>query len=349
MDSFLIVKTSSIGDVIQTFPVLEYLRYRFPAARIDWVVEKNCAPLLAAHPLLDQVIPIDTHKWRKRLFHPETWREIKSLKKTLSKTPYDLLFDLQGNTKSALVTGWAKAKEKVGFGRHTVSEVPNLFVTQTRFEAPLNSDVRVRYLSLVQQRLGDRDSFSGKGITLLLTEAEKLRLETILSHPALKRSPLFMVASGSKWQNKRLEEDTLLAFLQLVDQQSHPAFIFIWGNEEERKSAERLHSCFPGRSVALGQLSLPLWQALMCRMERVIAMDSAALHLCATTPVPSFSVFGPSLASVFKPTGAQHRAVQGSCPYGKTFKERCPILRTCPTGACMRTLTPQQLFHSWLE
>jgi heptosyltransferase I len=63
--SILIVKTSAIGDVIQTFPVLEYLRRKFPEAKIDWVVEEGIAPLLYAHPQIGEVITIRSKVWRK--------------------------------------------------------------------------------------------------------------------------------------------------------------------------------------------------------------------------------------------------------------------------------------------
>jgi heptosyltransferase-1 len=74
-------------------------------------------------------------------------------------------------------------------------------------------------------------------------------------------------------------------------------------------------------------------------------MDSATLHLCGTTSTPSFSLFGPSSASIYKPLGEHHVAFQGSCPYGRTFVKRCPILRTCKTGACMKDLTAKRIFQ----
>jgi heptosyltransferase-1 len=80
-------------------------------------------------------------------------------------------------------------------------------------------------------------------------------------------------------------------------------------------------------------------------MDCVIAMDSAALHLCGTTLTPSFSVFGPSAASIYKPLGSQHTHVQGFCPYKQEFIQRCPLLRTCKTGACIKNLQAEELFQ----
>ena len=128
-----------------------------------------------------------------------------------------------------------------------------------------------------------------------------------------------------------------------------PLFLFIFGNEEEKRIAESLDVHFNERSIPVGDLSLPLWQALMWEMDGVIAVDSAALHLCGTTQTPSFSVFGPTLPSYFKPMEPRHVAVHGSCPYGRTFSSQCPVLRTCATGACIRQLPADELFHSFKE
>src|SRR3989338_583040 len=98
----LLVRTSAIGDVIQTFPVLEYLHRTYPQAKIDWVVEQPIAPLLEQLRIkgfspLHRVLVIDTKRWRKNIF----LREIKAFYSLLRAVHYDLVFDCQGNTKSA--------------------------------------------------------------------------------------------------------------------------------------------------------------------------------------------------------------------------------------------------------
>jgi heptosyltransferase-1 len=339
MKSILIVKTSAIGDVIQTFPVLEYLRRRFPHARIDWAVESGCAALLSAHPLLDNVLCLDSRSWRKAPLSGQTWADVRAFRQQLVQETYDVLFDLQGNSKSAFVTALAKAKHKVGFGWKTVAEKPNLLVTHKRIEVPKTLNVYERYLTLVQTYLEDQEPFVPQGVELRLTEEEKGRLENLVP----TEGPRLMVAFGSKWRNKQLEEETLKQFVQLLAQEMNPSFVFIFGDAEEKRVADRLADNVRGQAV--GDLSLPLWQALMNRMDGVIAMDSAALHLCATTKTPTFSLFGPSSAEIYKPPGDHHHALQGACPYKRAFSQRCPILRTCPTGACLRTLSAQRILE----
>lgn len=349
MKSILIVKTSSIGDVIHTFGVLGYLRERFPRARIDWVVEKSCADLLRAHPLVDTALVVDTRAWRRTPFSKQTREEVSAFSNLLRTEEYDLLIDLQGNSKSALITLLAKAKDKVGFDWKSLPEKPNWFVLNKRYPALKNAGVRLRYLNLVQSYFQDPKSFAESPHLLKISEGEDLRLKEILSKPALSHSKKLMVAFGSKWKNKQLSEETLFEFVSKIAQEPALSLIFIWGSKEEKEVADKLAAAFPEKSTSVGELSLNLWQALMNEMTGVIAMDSAALHLCGTSLAPSFSVFGASSSSYYKPEGDKHGAYQGACPYGRTFEKRCPILRTCSTGACIRSLSAEPLYRAFLS
>ena len=342
MQSILIVKTSAIGDVIQTFPVLHYLRARFPEAEIDWVAERSIVPLLKAHPLLSQVIPIDTRRWRKEPFSQETRLAFSQFKGQLRKKRYDVLFDLQGNAKSAVVTLCANANTKVGYSWRSVREKCNLFATNQRIYVPSDGNIRSKYLRLVQSYYGDEKPFEFHGVRLLLNEEEQKRLEATSVHV-----PTLMVCFGSKWQNKQLDPTSWLQFLTRLSQERPISFLFIYGDEREKAQAEEFASHFPDRSQVVGELSLPLWQALMWKVEAVLAVDSAALHLCGTTATPSFSVFGPSLSTIYKPLEERHASFQGTCPYGLTFPQRCPKLRTCKTGACIRSLNGDVLFDAF--
>lgn len=345
MNSILIVKTSSIGDVIQTFPVLDYLRLKYPSARIDWVVEKGCSQLLRSNPQLSNIHEIDTRRWRTSLFTKKVWQEIGHLMRQLRLQKYDLLIDLQGNCKSALVTLIARADVKVGFDWSTVAEKPNWFVTSHHYKTTGN--VRERYLNLIKAHLQDGGLFLIPPVELKLSLVEQTHLQEIVKN--LQGSLHLMVCFGSKWKNKQLKPETLVQLLKKIEGYINPFFVFIWASEQEKKFADSLTEIFPHQSVSVGDLSLNLWQALMAKMDGVFSVDSAALHLCATTMTPSFSVFGPSAASYYAPQHSKHAAYQGKCPYHRSFAKRCPLLRSCPTGACLHDLTVEELFASFMR
>jgi heptosyltransferase-1 len=344
------VKTSSLGDIIHAFPVIDYLKHRFPSATIDWVVEEPFAPILEAHPAISNVLKIDTKQWRKSWWKRKSLASFSNFRHLLQKHEYDLVVDLQGNTKSAFVTYLSRSLTKVGFGWKTVPEKSNLLFTTHRYNPEGGRNIREDYVNILQQHYADSTSFISSGVPLQLSEKEKDKGNAVLASTLLlKDQKRVMVCPGSHWPNKQVQTDVLADFLHLLRPYLNCNFVFVWGSEKEKKSVDYLHHEFAEHSLILDRLSIPLLQNIMGHMHCVIAMDSLPLHLAATIGVSTFSIFGPSLAEKYKPVGEQHQAWQGSCPYGKTFVKRCPILRTCTTGACIRHTAGKTLFKAFKE
>ncbi len=344
----LIVKTSSLGDIVHTFPVVAYLKQRQHNAIVDWVVEVGCASLPEAHPDIHRVHRVDIKRWRRDIWQKGTWQEIGSLRKQLLEGQYDVVFDLQGNTKSAMVTTITPCRDKVGFSYHNVSEWPNLFATNKRFRLPPGQNIRSDYLHIVKSYFGDTTPFLDSGVILRIDDDNKRIVRDILASPQLHQRQKVLVCPGSIWRNKCLPPEPLLELLQKVQAESGCGYLMAWGNDGERSEVEKLADALP-HSLVIPRLSLPALQNLMGGVDLVVAMDSLPLHLAATTPTPTFSLFGPSAAAKYKPEGVQHRAFQGCCPYGRSFDKRCPVLRTCPTGACLREQTVEELFAAFQQ
>ncbi len=322
----LIVKTSSLGDIVQSFPVLDYLRKKFPEAQIDWLVDASCAELLRANKQVSRVITFDKKNWRKEVF-----KQFFELKKQLKQTRYDLLFDLQGNIKSGFLTMMARAKVKVGFGFKTVREWPNVFFTTARINPPKGKNIREDYLGVVQGYFKDEKPHIFHPELLHLEPLQQQKLHELFNEG---QKPT-LVCPFSRWSNKCLSEKDLVSVLQELD--AGPYWI-IWGSQKERESALKISQHLP-KSVVLERLSLAVLQHVMARSKLVISMDSLALHLCATTSTPVLSFFGPSLAAKFAPQGQNSCSIQGKCPYEVRFEKTCPKLRSCGTGSCLKSIT----------
>jgi heptosyltransferase I len=347
LDKILIIKTSSLGDIVQAFPALEYLAGKCPQASIDWVVEAPYAELLKAHPCVHSVIQIHTQKWRRSLFSSSTWYEMAALRRQLRVQEYDAVFDLQGNMKSGMVLSQVRSRCKVGFGRKNVSEWPNLLFSTHKVEVTPHQNVRQEYLALAGSFFHETPYWEAGKQLLRLSDEQANRVELLLAGAP---SPKVMVCAGSAWKNKQLPAQTLIAFLRRVQQDLKCHFLLMWGSEAERAAAQQMQSALAEHASVVERLSLPLLQHLMHGCALVIAMDSLPLHLAGTTGTPTYSVFGASSAAKYNPLGEKHAAFQGSCPYGKKFERRCPILRTCATGACIRTLEAEVLhdhFSAW--
>lgn len=328
---YLIVKTSAFGDIVQSYAVLEYLKERDPNCQIDWVVERRMADIVSNHPLVDRTILIDTHAWRKNL--KNSLSDMKSAISNIRETRYDALFDLQSNVKSSLITLFAHAKDKVGFGFKTAHESMSSLVLSKKYNPPKGLNIREEYLYIVQSYFSDFTAVQPKTL---------LKVEKTLSIPSAN----WMVCPGSNWKNKQLTLETLTSFLEKCKVQYRPTYLFLCGSDDEKRVATLLMEKFPG-SELLFRPNLAELQNIMASMQIVISMDSLPLHFAATANVPTFSFFGPSSARKYAPHGALHGTFQGSCPYGETFEKRCTKLRTCPTGACLRSADSERLFQQF--
>ena len=345
----LIIKTSSLGDIIQAFPVLDYFHTYYPDAQIDWVVEKPFSELIEAHPYVHQVFTIQTKKWKKQGFlKSHTRREIQECARDLHLQSYDRVFDLQGNIKSGLVTAIARAPIKVGFGYASVPESPNILFTNHRFNPPQGQNIREDYLFLVQSAMKNFKT-AENGVMLRISEEEEVKVLNLLRHPNLRHGKKIMVCCGSNWVNKQLKPETLGIFLESIQKELNSSFLFVWGSQEEKNIVEELTNKFPTSSLVAEKLALPTLQNVMAKMDLVISMDSLPLHLAGTTSTPTYSIFGPSLAHKYKPVGMHHESFQGICPYDKQFVKRCPLLRTCATGSCMRDVEAKKLFDHFMD
>ncbi len=339
IENILIVKTSSLGDVIQCFPALDCLRHLFPNSAIDWVVEKPFAPILQAHPHIRHVREIDTKKWRRAPFRAAHLKEARLFWRALRQIDYDLSIDFQGNCKSGLLMGMARSRKKIGFGKSSVSEWPNLLFTNKKIDVETGNPISEQYVELASETFPGKKVKASSQVHLTISEKESNWIEQ-----QIRGRFRVMVCTGSNWENKRLALDTWKHFLQRVEKKWSPMFYFVWKTAGERREVKMLESCFPSRFVRLPRMSLPVWQRMISKMHLLFSVDSSALHLAATTQTPTYSFFGPSSPAIYKPFGKQHRFYQGKCPYEKAFIKRCPKLRTCASGACLKNARAEQLF-----
>ena len=104
----LLVKTSSLGDVIHNLPVVSDLLRRVQNPVIDWCVEENFAAIPRLHPGVSRILPVAVRRWRKNLLSADTWREMKAFRDRLRSGEYDVVLDTQGLVKSAFIAGQAR-------------------------------------------------------------------------------------------------------------------------------------------------------------------------------------------------------------------------------------------------
>lgn len=321
-----LVKMSALGDILQVAFVIRHLKKYQPDIIITWVVEKKFQDLIEALDLVDDICPFEGSLLKKSFLL--SVQELYCVYKHLKKRPIDYLIDFQGNCKSGLIDLLCRSKNKVGFDKNAVAEFPNLLATNIQVPVKSCSSAIVQYFTLVKTIFPNIPDMS------------------ICEKKIAFINPRIMVCFGSNWINKTLSFDQLERFLDQIHKRYQPEFFLAVGSEKDLEEAKGIQKLFSKVEI-LYKPSWKQWIHSMKTMDFVVSADSCALHLAGFLDIPSFSYFGPSSARVYKPLGSFHHSFQGECPYKKAWIKRCPLLRSCKTGACLKMASSEELFQAF--
>lgn len=339
----LIIKTSSFGDIVQSLPVAAALKKNIENCQIDWVVESRCAELIQSVPTVSNVIIADTRRWKKRPFSRKTWNEVRSVVRKLRLTEYDLVIDLQGNVKSSLIALFVHADKKLGFGFKSAPEWIHPLFMDSHINPSAQLPQVEQYLEFA--RAVTKTTCIVEPTVLESDLAEREMIEEYLG--TLPNKPKVMVAFGTAQMSKTLSTDQWIDLLQKIRAKTDCYFIINYGTPKEHQEAQVIQQALKNASSAIGCLPIATWQYLMTRTEALLCVDSFALHLASLAGVHTFSLFGPSSAKNYAPSGPMHMSIQGKCPYLITFQKRCPNLRSCPTSACTKEMNLRQVANQF--
>ncbi|HLA35791.1 MAG TPA: lipopolysaccharide heptosyltransferase I [Rhodocyclaceae bacterium] len=277
MQKILLIRMSSMGDIIHNFPALTELRAHFPAARIDWVVEEAFVGLAGLHPGVDQIVPFALRRWRKKLWDSGNLREIRCFRQTLAAAQYDVAIDSQGLLKSVLVGKLSRAT-LVGYSRKTVRDpLASLFYDRRYDIAPVHVIERNRRIAGCA--LGyEPDGAFDYGIR-----------PPMLTLPWLPSRPFVVCLTATARDAKLWPEAHWIALGRwLLDRGLCP--LFPWGSELERERSQRLVAALPG-SVAPPRFSLVEAARMLVDARLAIGVDTGLMHLAAALDTPTVGIF----------------------------------------------------------
>ncbi|MFK4232489.1 lipopolysaccharide heptosyltransferase I [Pseudomonas guariconensis] len=335
----LIIKTSSLGDVIHTLPAVTDAAHAIPGIRFDWVVEEGFAEIPSWHPAVDQVIPVAIRRWRKNLWQTIKSGEWKAFKQRLRAQKYDLVIDAQGLVKSAWLTryvkapvagldrysareGWASRfydrRLSVAVGQHAVERVRQLFALALAYDLP-------------------------EGIGRYGLDLDRLQLP-----PA---APYVMFLHGTTWATKHWPEAYWRELAERLGRRNLQVRL-PWGNPAEKARAERIAQGLKNCEV-LPKLNLAGVARVLAAAKACVAVDTGLGHLAAALDVPTISLFGPTNPGL---TGAYGRVqvhqasdfpcapcLQKKCTYKPSAEDlrRFDLKREWPL--CFTRLNPEHV------
>ncbi len=319
----LIIKTSSLADIVHALPVLDFLHKASPGIEIDWVVEECFADMLIGNPLINRVITVEAKKWRSKLFSLSTWREISLLKADLAAAGYNIVFDLQGDLKSGLITKYSVCSRRYGFDADAVKEAANLRFTTN--QVPLRKQdqhATDRLLRVVSVPFGKDYSGMKLSVDIAANAEEDKAAELFLS--TLLDGLVFMFHPATSYETGQWSEKGWIELgKELIEIYPDATIIVSWNSEKERTAAETIARGI-GRHVKLMQsLSIKELIAILKKVDLVFSGDAAPLHIAAAVGTPTVSFYRATNGKLQGPRGEIHRTVQSQLSCAKCYKQTC--------------------------
>ncbi|WFP65449.1 lipopolysaccharide heptosyltransferase I [Mesorhizobium sp. WSM4904] len=274
----LIVKTSSMGDVIHTFPAVEDALRNRPDISLDWCVEEAFAGIVALHPAIKSIHKVAIRRWRRKPFDGGTWREMAGLRHALRTAHYDLVLDAQGLLKSAMVARQAGAPI-AGFDRSSAREPSATLFYQRKYAVPRDLHAIERTRRLFGLVLGYQPDLSTLASGIVPPAGGLTGVEG---------KTAFLLHGTSREDKKWPVEDWIEAARQLVARQFTP--VVTWSNEAEKRVAEAIAGAVPG-AVLIPKSPLAEIAAILGRSTLVIGADTGLTHLASAFGLPTVAIF----------------------------------------------------------
>ena len=339
----LLIRTSALGDVVHTLPVLTALRRHFPQARIGWVVEEAMRPVLAGHPDLDEILTVRLRPWRRRITSVETLAEIDAFFAALDRFDADVALDLMGNHKAGFIAALTHAGRRIGAARRHRRE-PSSALWINEGVAPRGTHAVDRALSLLDA-LGVPPEPADFGGEKIFAEPSFTAFSPFSAGPARalleSGEPYVLVHPGAGWRNKiyppawwgevaaRIWEATGLR-------------TWVASNRAEEALATAVVEASRAQdgtsaAIAVPAPDLPTLAALLRGARLVMGGDSGPTHLAHALGTSVLMVMGPTDPLRHGPYGAPERAVWKLLPCSFCYK------RFGETKACLLELPPDRV------
>jgi heptosyltransferase-1 len=343
MKKILLIKITSMGDLIQMLPALTDATRAIPGIRFDWVAEDSFKDIPGLHPSIDKIIPLPYRRWKKNLRQTLKSGELQTFLQQLRATNYDMVIDAQSNIKSAVVSLLAKGT-RYGLDKTSVREYGAHFAYNhtISISRQQNHVERLRQMFATYLNYPLPSTPADYGIALQgLPE-----LDFYIPDKFVFMTPIASVA------NKLWPEPYWQALIHEVTQLGYDVML-PWWSPEEKERVLRLQNQHP-KIHLLPSLNLQQKAAVIARAAAAVSLDTGLSHLAAALNVPNICLYGPGDANSCGTIGYRQMHISASKPACSP----CGSTRCTYTGetnyfpACMNSIQPDAVikaFHALIN
>jgi heptosyltransferase-1 len=322
IQKILIIKPSSLGDIVHSLPFLNAVRTFFTKTEIHWVIAKGFEGLLEGHPMINRLWIINKDTWEKIKNVKGTINELKWLFKDLKKEQFDLVVDLQGLLRSGVLTAATGAPVRVGFA--DAREGSRLFYTH-KVEGGKSIHAVDRYLKIA--------GFLGCDTSDVCFPFPLYKQSSSLSPPPLKDYAVLI--PGARWKTKIWPPEKFGKLSSKL-----PLSTILVGGKGDIDAANEIVALSNGKAISLaGKTDLKELIEVIRNARFVISNDSGPMHIAAALGIPVFAIFGPTDPSRTGPYGKGHTIIKEEITCAPCFK------KTCTNVKCMNSLSVKKVYE----
>ena len=335
----LILKPSSLGDVIQALPVLRLLKLHFRSAEIFWWIDSALAPLIEGDPALTGIVRFERKRWGR----PRHWPEMLHSIRWMREQHFDLVIDLQCLARSGAFAWLANGKFLVGLDE--IREGARGFYDVAVRRASFHTHAADWYLAVLPQ-LGvpvHKNFIWLPERPQIAAEVKRKWPSAFVSNPqsAIRNPQLIALQPGARWPNKRWPAEKYAELVRLTADHFPAARFAILGDAGDRPLGEIISRAAPERCLNLcGATSLPEMIEWLRLCDLMVTNDTGPMHVAAALGKPLVAMFGPTEPRRTGPYGQLENVLHIELPCSPCLKSHCVWKNP---GECLNAISPARV------
>ena len=337
--NILLIKMSSLGDILHTLPFAAALRELYPNAKISWLVHPQFAGFVPDPPVIDEVIYFDKVKFKKMGFS-EKLTYYSEMKELLHSKHFDLVIDMQGLFKSAVLAAISGCSNRIGYCEMREGSG---FISKAITGSHAKDHVIERYLDVARHLGAKIESLEDIKFPMPDLTKETASVKTKLTDKGLS-GDYMVIVPGARWKTKEWPVEHYAALAKKIV--AIGMYVVLAGGPDDASKGAKIKELSESDMVIdmTGQTSLRELAALIKDCKVYISADTGPLHFAAALKKPLVAMYGPTLADRTGPYGSNKSTVLLS-----PAKCRGCLKKACNDWHCMHDISPEEVFAIYLE